>query len=137
MKNQAILFTGVAFTTLSLACSKATPPKVNANKLSPEEQMLAIFPKMTSSTVLKVCNTSGQTGDNGSLQFSIEAAKPDPDHPGKTLPIEPLSMEQQLATILPFVDEYHALNIRSVMDKESGQTHLVFTVQANKDGENG
>ncbi|MBS1568465.1 MAG: hypothetical protein JST45_03390 [Bacteroidetes bacterium] len=137
MKNRTILFSGVAFTLLSLGCSKASPPPADANKLSQEEQMLAVFPKMDPGTVLKVCNTSGQPGDRGSLQFSIMAAKPDPNNPGRTIPTDQPSLEQQLAAILPFVDGQHALNIRSVTDKASGQVHLVFTVEASKQEVNG
>lgn len=99
--------------------------------------MLAIFPKMDQGTVLKVCNTNGQPGEPVSLQFSILAEKPDPNNPGKTIPTEQPSLEQQLATILPFVDGQHALNIRSITDQESGEAHLVFTVQAIKEGVNG
>lgn len=137
MKNRTILLSGVAITMLSFACSKASEPQAKAKELSFEEQMLAVFPKMDQGTVLKVCNTNGQPGDQGSLQFSILAAKPDPNNPGKTIPTGQPSLEQQLATILPFVDEHHALNIRSVTDKENGQARLVFTVQASKDGVNG
>lgn len=132
-----MLLGGVALIMLSLGCSKASEPQTKANNLSLEEQMLAIFPKMEQGTVLKVCNTIGQPGDRGSLQFSIMAAKPDPNDAGRTIPTGPLSVEQQLAAILPFVDEHHALNIRSVTDKTSGQAHLVFTVEASKEEVNG
>ncbi|MBZ0206936.1 MAG: hypothetical protein K8H89_11470 [Flavobacteriales bacterium] len=71
------------------------------------------------------------------MDFSIEAAKADPKNPGKLIPIDPLSVQQQLARILPAVDENHALNIRSVTDGSSGQAHLVFTIQPNAEGLNG
>ncbi len=136
METRTTLLGGIALVLLSLACSKASEPQAKANELNAEEQMLAVFPKMDPGTVLKVCNTNGQPGDQGSLQFSILAAKPDPNNPGKTIPTDQPSLEQQLATILPFVDEHHALNIRSVTDKESGQPRLVFTVHPTKEGAN-
>ncbi|HRO39930.1 MAG TPA: hypothetical protein PLY76_10135 [Flavobacteriales bacterium] len=128
MKNRTLPLSGVALTMLLLGCSRASEPQTKANDFGFEQQMLAIFPKMEPGTVLKVCNTNGQPGDQGSLQFSIEATKPDPENPGKTIPTEPLSVEQQLAAILPFVDEHHSVNIRSITDKESGLPRMVFTI---------
>jgi len=129
----------VALMALLLGCSEASAPQAvaKAEGMSFEQQMMAVLPILDQDIVLKVCNTNTRPGDRGSLDFSIEAAKADPKNPGKLIPIDPLSVQQQLAKILPVVDENHALNIRSVKDEASGQAHLVFTIQLNAVGLNG
>lgn len=124
---------------LFMGCSEASAPQAEAKAedMGFEQQMLAVLPALDQGTVLKVCNMNTRPGDHGSLQFSIEAAKADPKNPGKLIPMDQLSIQQQLAEILPLVDEHHALNIRSVTDEASGQAHLVFTIQPNADGSNG
>ncbi|MGB3526971.1 MAG: hypothetical protein WBB32_13500 [Flavobacteriales bacterium] len=128
------LFGGcVALIAFFLGCSEAGAPQAEAKAkdMGFEQQMLAVLPVLDQGTVLKVCNMNARPGDQGSLQFSIEAAQADPNDPGKLIPMEQRSLEQQLAEILPLVDEHHALNIRTVTDGSNGQAHLVFTIQPN------
>ncbi len=139
MKKVNIIGGSVALMALLLGCTEASAPQAvtKAKGMNFEQQMLAVLPTLDQGTVLKVCNTNTRPGDQGSLNFSVQAAKADPKNPGKLIPMDQLSLQQQLAEILPLVDENHALNIRSVMDEASGQAHLVFTVQPNAVGSNG
>ncbi|MCC6840715.1 MAG: hypothetical protein IT230_11200 [Flavobacteriales bacterium] len=134
MRTPILLCGGIAL--LLLGCSRTQEPVAEATDQRFENQLLAVLPHLGQGTVLKVCNTNDQPGDKGVLEFSIVPEKPDPANPGKLLPVDPLTTAEQLAAILPLVDQRHSFNIRSVAGRNGGQPQLVFTIEPVEEGLN-
>lgn len=131
MKTKLSLFAGSALLMLAMGCAKPSERQSNTDKLGMDEQLLAVLPVLDRNTVLKVCDAKD---DHGNLSFSFVAEKPDPNDPGKTIAADQLSLEKQVAMILPLVDADHAFIVRSTTDEASGHKQLVFTIQRNGNG---
>ncbi len=128
MKTRIVTAAGIALMMLALGCTTANEKQASDKDLNFEAQLTAALPLADQGFVLKICNTNEEAGDHGSLSMSILSEKPDPDHLGKTISTDPITLEKQLAAILNLMDQDHSLNIRQEPGEEGSPAQLIFTV---------